>query len=178
MRRRVRGPIRLVTWLASRHSAAFQNATAAASSGRSDSIGGRIVSTFHHFDRPVIVAVIAVGMMEPAVHEVIGVVSVRDGFMAAAGAVDMRGVVRAGRRLATIRIGGVHGQRVLVVMPFMRVMQMTVVQIVDVSVVLDGGVAAAGAVLMMVILVGVMMLGHDFSFWLTVQLMGGDQRSD
>ena len=116
-------------------------------------------STFHQLHRTVVIAVVAVGMMEPAVHEVIGVITVRDGFMAAARTMNMPTLV-CGGRLATIRIGGIHRQRVLVVMPVMRVMQMAVVQEINVAVVLDGGVTAAGPVLMIVIRVGVMMLGH------------------
>jgi hypothetical protein len=116
-------------------------------------------SALHHLHRPVIIAVVAVRMMEPAVHEVIGVITVRDSLMSAARTVNMPALVRGGR-LATIRIGGVHRQRVLVVMPVMRVMQMAVVQEINMAVVLDGGVTATGSVLVIVIRVGVMMLGH------------------
>jgi hypothetical protein len=99
---------------------------------------------------------IAVGMMQAPIDQVIRVIAVRHGFMPAARTVDMLAVVPARCRLAAVRVGGVHRQGVLVVMSFMRVMQMAVMEEIDMPVVFDGGVAAAGAVLVLVIRVGMM----------------------
>jgi hypothetical protein len=84
------------------------------------------LSALHHFHRPVIVAMIAVGMMQAPIDQVIRVVTVRHGFMPAVRTVDMFAVVPARCRLAAVGVGGVHHQRVLVKMSFMRVMQMAV----------------------------------------------------
>lgn len=104
----------------------------------------------------VIVAVVAVRMMQVAVHEVIDVVAVRDRFVAAAGAVDMRGVVAGAGRGVAIGIRSADLDDVFIDVPGVRVMQMPVVQVIDVPVVLHCDVAAVGAVLMVVI-------GMDFA---------------
>lgn len=101
---------------------------------------------------------IAVGMMEPALDEVIRMIAVRYGFVSATRSVGMLALGRGG--LAAIGIGGVHRQHVLVVMTLVRVVQVAVVQVINVPVVLDRRVAAAGPVLMVVAGVGVMMFGH------------------
>jgi len=104
----------------------------------------------------VIVAVIAVRMMQAAIHEVIDVVAVRDRFMAAIRAVDMRGVVAGAGRGVAVRISGADFDDVLIDMPGVRVMQVPIVQIVDVPVVFHGNVAAVGAVFVVVV-------GMDFA---------------
>lgn len=112
----------------------------------------------------------AVRMMEPALHEVIRVIAVRDGFVTAARTVDVFCVMRAASRLTAIGIGGVHRQRVLVVMTLVRVVQVAVVQVIDVPVVLDRRVAAAGPVLMIVMFVGVVLVRHEVVLLLRVFL--------
>lgn len=83
-------------------------------------------------------------MMQMPRDQVIRVVTVRYGFMAAACPVLMVGLVRTavvfGR--ARRRVGAVHRQRVIVVMVCMHMVQVTVVQIIDMAVVLDGFVPA------------------------------------
>jgi hypothetical protein len=98
----------------------------------------------------VIVAVTAVLMMQMIVDSVIGVVAVRHRFMAAAGAVDMRGVVTAAAvtRGAALRVFSRDFDYVLVDVSLMRVMQMTLVEVVDVPLVAHRRMAAARAVLM------------------------------
>jgi uncharacterized membrane protein len=98
-------------------------------------------------DRTVVVTVIAMPMVQPAVHYIVGMVAVRYGFVAAAGAVLVTLAVagiEAGRAMR--RVFRRHIQPVLVVVVPVRVVQVTVVQVIDVAVVPDGGVAARGSV--------------------------------
>ncbi len=104
----------------------------------------------------VIVAVVAVRMMQVAVHEVIDMVAVRDRLVAAAGAVDVRGVVAGARRGVAVGILRTDLDDVLIDVPVVRMMQMPVVQVINVPVVLHRGVAAASAVRVVVV-------GMDFA---------------
>ena len=105
--------------------------------------------TLYGGQRAVVVAVAAVGVMEMSVDEIVDVVSVGNGFVTAAGAVDMGGVMSAAGvfRGADGRVERRESNAVLVDVAVMQVVQMTIVEIVDVIVVPDGGVAAAGFVL-------------------------------
>lgn len=109
-----------------------------------------------------VVAMPIVLVVEMTVHEVVDVVAVRDGFMAAAGAVDMVGGVCGagvtGGAGGRILIGHIEG--VLVVVAFVRVVEMAVVQVVHMVAMKDGGVAATGAVLMGMI--GMNVMSHNF----------------
>ena len=108
------------------------------------------------FYRAVVVAMVAVLVVQAAVDDVVHMVAVRHGFVAAAFAMD---VASAGiDRMAAVRIGGVYFEAVLVVMAFVGVVQVAVVQVVDMVAVLDGGVAAAFAVNMG--MVGMGMVAH------------------
>lgn len=51
----------------------------------------------HNPYRAVVVAVIAMGMVQMTIDQIVHVIAVRHGFVAAAGAVDMIRVVRAAR---------------------------------------------------------------------------------
>jgi hypothetical protein len=104
----------------------------------------------------VIVAVIAVRVVEVTVDEVVDVIPVRDGLVTAAGAVHVVGRVRAaGVRRTARRVRGVDLERVLFHAGVARVVQVTVVHVVDVIPVLHRGVTAAGAVNVVVIVVRV-----------------------
>ena len=107
-------------------------------------------------DRPVIVAVIAVGMVEPAVDDVVDMVPMGHRLVAAAGTVLVAVVVRAGvgRRRASIRILVRDTEGVFLDAAVrLLVVQMAVVEVVDMVAVANGGVAAAVTVLMIVVLV-------------------------
>jgi hypothetical protein len=103
-------------------------------------------------DFTVIVAVVAVRMVQVATHEVIDVVAVRHRFMAAVGPVTMcllvSGAVMAGG--AAGRIGTGDRQPVFLDVAAVLVVQMAVVQVIGVAVVVDGRVAAVRPVLMVV----------------------------
>ncbi len=104
----------------------------------------------------VVVAVAAVRVMQVALHQVIGMVAVRHGFMAAARAV-LVGLVMAAAGVFRRALAGIllaHGQLVLFHVLALDVVQVAVVQVIDMAVMLDCGVPAAGAVLMVVVGVG------------------------
>ncbi len=109
---------------------------------------------------PVVVAVIAVRVMQAAVHEVVHMVAMGDGLVPAVGAVlmgamDLRRAVRG--------IGGTDRDHVLVDVAFVHVMEMAVVQIVHVAVMPDRGVAALRAMLMGMSGMVLLAAGHALS---------------
>lgn len=99
-----------------------------------------------------IVAVVAVRVMQVAIDEVVDVVAVRNGFVATVWAVD----VVAGVGLALViggavrGVGWAHFEGVLIHMVIVHMMQVPVVEIVNVVGVLDGRVSAAFAMNMVV----------------------------
>jgi len=99
----------------------------------------------------VIVAVVAVRVMQPAVDQVIVMIAVRDLRVAAAFV-----TAAALDRLAGVGVRRRDADRVLVVVPVVRVMQVPVVEEIDVALVLDFRVAAFLAVDMVVVIVNVM----------------------
>ncbi len=103
-----------------------------------------------------VVAVAAVGMVQVSVDEVVDVVAVGDGLMAATRPVNVRGVVAfAGMSLRTgVRVGLRYRQLVLVVMVSVGMQQVSVLQIVRVPLVFDGEVPAVRAVFVDVSAVG------------------------
>ena len=106
-----------------------------------------------------------VRVVEMALDQVIDMVAVRDGFVATVWSVGMLRVMTA----AVVPVGAIgrvrscHFELVLVDVAFMRVVEVTVVQEVDMAVVLDGCVAAVAAVLVGVVGVDAVLGGHgDF----------------
>lgn len=97
-------------------------------------------------------------VMQVAVDEVVDVVTVRNGLMAAARTVDVVAAVAGARmlRCADSRIGAANLERALVHMSLVEAVQVTVVQIVDVIAVAHGAVTAVGAVLVGVVVVDAM----------------------
>jgi hypothetical protein len=88
-----------------------------------------------------IIAVVAMTMVQPAIDQVVVMVPVGHQFMAAA-----LMIARAGHRSAR---GGIHlrnSNHMLIIMAVMGVVQMAIVQKIDVAFMLDAGVAAGFAV--------------------------------
>jgi hypothetical protein len=87
-----------------------------------------------------VVAVVAVRVVQPAVHKVIDVVAVRDEGVTAA-------LVAAGARdwYASRRVRVAHLDRMLIVVALVLSVQVAVVQVVHVVAVLDANVAAVRA---------------------------------
>ena len=106
-----------------------------------------------------VVAVIAVLVMQTAVDDVVNVIAVRYGFVAATFAVNV--AVAGVNRMAAVRVGFINAQGVLVVMAVVFMVQVAVVQIIDVAFMFDGSVAAVCAVDVVMMFVG--FAGHFFS---------------
>ena len=106
----------------------------------------------HNLNRTVIVAVVAVLVVQAAVDDIVGVIAVRYGFMAATFAVNV--AVAGVNRMAAVRVGFIDAQGVLVVVAVVFMVQVAVVQIIDVAFVLDGSVAAVCAVNVVMMFVG------------------------
>jgi len=105
----------------------------------------------------VVVAVVAVGMMQVTVDKVVDVIAVRYRFMTTSGAVNVIRIVATTlmRRRAAIGIGLTHLDLVLNDGPVIGdVMQVPVMQIIDVIDVPDARVLAVGSVLVVMIFVG------------------------
>lgn len=95
-----------------------------------------------------VVAVIPVDVVQVAAHQIVHVVAVRDGFVAAVGPMDMTRVVAAAavRRRACVRVGLRDGDHVLIDVTVVGVMQVTIMEVVNVTIMQDGLMAAIGAV--------------------------------
>ena len=116
---------------------------------------------FNDFHRAVVVAVVAVLVVQTAVYDVVDVIAVRYGFVAAAFAVNMTGTSLHG--VAAVGVGGVYIEAVLVVVAVVLVVQVAVMDVVDVVAVFDRGMAAAFAVNVLVVGMG-MAVAHFVSF--------------
>lgn len=95
-----------------------------------------------------VVAVAPVRVVEVIADQIVDVIAVGNGLMAAAGAVDVAGFVALADvlRRAGIRVLGGNFQRALVDVIAVHGVQAAVVQVVHVASVADGGVTAAFAV--------------------------------
>lgn len=113
-----------------------------------------------HFHCTVVVAVISMRVVQPAIHEIVRMIAMGHRFMAAARTMH---VIRAPVTgwFAAVRVLLAYRQRMLVVVTFVRVMQVPVVQVIDVSLMFDGRMTAAWAMFVTVMLVDVMFLWHD-----------------
>ena len=87
---------------------------------------------------------VAVLMVQATVDDVVGVIAVRYGFVAAAFSVNMAGTGL--HRVAAVGVGGVYIEAVFVVVAVVFVVQVAVVDVVDVIEVDHGRVAAVRAV--------------------------------
>jgi hypothetical protein len=109
-----------------------------------------------HHHRPMVVAVVPVRMMDVAADEVVRVIAVRNGFVTTPGSVPVFGTVAttvvSGRAVGWIRAADVEPMLRDAVLS-VRMMQVSVVQVVGVTVVLDRGVPTPGPVPVRVLLV-------------------------
>ena len=95
---------------------------------------------------------VAVLVMQTAVDDVVDMIAVRYGFVAATFTVNV--AVAGVNRMAAVRIGFIDAQGMLVVMTVVFMVQVAVVQIIDVAFVFDGSVAAVCAVNVVMMFVG------------------------
>jgi hypothetical protein len=103
-----------------------------------------------------IIAVVAVAVVQPPRHQVVEVVAVRDDFMPAAVVTAV-----AGQRRAGIRVGGADGDDVFIVMPVVSVVQVAVVQVIDMTVMQQARVTAGFAVDVGMAIMGMVRHGID-----------------
>ena len=122
---------------------------------------------FNNLNRSVVVAMVAVRMMEVAVHKVVNVVAMRNCGMPAFGAVNMLPrMFRGGKsRRAFVGIGPINGDGVFIHMVAVRMMKMASLKVIYMPFMPDGGVAASGCVDVGRIRVGcTRMFAHIFAF--------------
>jgi hypothetical protein len=98
--------------------------------------------------RSVVIAMAIMRVMQPSVHEIIDVITMRHLFVSAARTMRMRA---PGLRRAAHGVGIANLDNMFVDMIFVRVMQMTIVQIINVVVMAYGRVPTVGTMLMCVI---------------------------
>ena len=106
-----------------------------------------------------VVAVSFVYMMQMAGHHIVDVAAVLDRFMLAAVLVPVRGIVCVAcmGRCAGVRIRRRYGHHMLIDVAPVRVVQVAVVQVVRVTFMQHGGMAAIGSVLVRMISVNVVL---------------------
>ena len=95
-------------------------------------------------------------VVKTTIHQIAYVAAMRDGFMTAAGAMHMIGLMAeaiVGDWGASVRVLCRYFDLVLVHMTFVGMMQMPIMQVVDVIAVANGRVAAAGSMHMRMIVV-------------------------
>jgi hypothetical protein len=102
-----------------------------------------------------IVAMVAVRMMEMSVDQVVHVIAMRHRFVPASGLMHVGSVVTTATMLgcAPVRIGRREFDHMLVDVVAMDVVQVPIMQVVDVTVVTDGGVPTIGAMNMRMVVV-------------------------
>lgn len=116
----------------------------------------RARSLLDDFERPVVVAMIAMRMVEMPIDKVVHVIAVRHDLMSASRPMHVSRLMTpaAMRRRALIGVVRVYLDRVLIDMIAVGMMEMAIMQIVGVVAVTNGGMAAAGT--MPVIVIGMM----------------------
>lgn len=106
-------------------------------------------------DGSMIVTMISVRMVKSALDEIVHMIPMGNRFMTTSGTMVMTLVVTAGCLCHTVlRIGGGYLDFMLIIVIAVGVMQMPVVQVVGVPLMVDGGVAAIGAMVVIMGLVG------------------------
>jgi hypothetical protein len=110
-------------------------------------------SNYRHL--AMVIAMALMGMMQMTFHEIINVASMRNRFMTATGAMGVCGVVFAARMVgrASRRIRATLVEGVFVYMTLVGTVEMSLVQVIHMTLVLDYGVSAAGAMRMRMLLV-------------------------
>jgi hypothetical protein len=95
-----------------------------------------------------VVAMIAVGMMQPAIHQIVGVVAVRHGFVAAIRPVPVSSLV-AGRVtlwIAAVRVPISHANHMLLGAAVLGMLKAAMAEVIHVAFMLHSEMAASAAV--------------------------------
>jgi len=124
------------------------------------------MSSRYKINRPMTITMVSARVVQHTVDQIVEVIAMRDRLVAAARSVMMTSVAASLCGIhATFGIAVVHGQTVFVVVSNLAVdavwmMEMTVVEVVHVALMTDGGVSAPRAVLVGVVLMTVA-CAHD-----------------
>jgi hypothetical protein len=112
----------------------------------------------------VVVAVRLVRVMKVALHQIVGMATVRHGIVAAAGSMLVPGIVPTARMRCRAARGvrTRHIERVLVDVAVVHVMQMAVVQVINVSSVLDLRMRTVGTMLVRMLVVNGVFHSHRY----------------
>lgn len=107
----------------------------------------------HDLDGAVVVAVPIVGVVQMPIHQIANMISVGNRWVPASRAMNVVRVVPAAVVPfgASVGIGAADFNHVFVDMVAMRVMKVTIMKIVDMTIMLDGNMTASGAMNMSVI---------------------------
>jgi hypothetical protein len=100
-----------------------------------------------HCERPVVVAVVAMRMMQAPIYEIVDVIAMRHSFVAAIRPVPVLRLMAAGVmvRIAAVRIPCAHGDDMLIGTARLGVFEPAVIEIIDMAFMLHGDVPAAWA---------------------------------
>jgi hypothetical protein len=115
---------------------------------RTGKISGREpASVRNDRQRPVIIAMVAVRMMEPAVNEIIDMVAMRHGLVAAVGSVTVCRIVASGMvlRITAVRIAVAYGDHMMLGAAALGMLQVAVIEIINVAFMPHGEMTASGA---------------------------------
>jgi hypothetical protein len=115
------------------------------------------------FEWTVVIAMVAVLVMKAPCNQIVDMVTMRHGFMAAVRAVDMAMIVAnlVLDRTAAIGVVTIHFDDMFIDVIAMGMMEVSIMQVVDMVAMLDGHMAAAGAVFMVVvIMMGKIAIAH------------------
>ena len=96
----------------------------------------------NHLKWSVVVAVIAVWMMQSAINQVVHVIAMRNGSVTAIGTMNVLPVVAFRTERALVGIRGTDGDGMFVHVVAVRMMQMAIVKIIHVPIVHDGDMSA------------------------------------
>lgn len=101
-----------------------------------------------------VVAMVAMRMVQMAVDEIIDVIAMWHGLMTATGSMDMRGIMTSATmfRGAVRRVFLTYLDNMLVDMTIMRMVKMTVMQIINMVAVANSNVSATGFVLVIMVM--------------------------
>jgi len=128
----------------------------------------------------VVVAVVAMRMMQAPIYEIVDVIAMRHGFVAAIRPVPVLRLMAAGVmvRIAAVRIPCAHGDDMLIGTAPLAVLEPAMIEIIDMAFMLHGDVPAAWAMDVRRSLVGTVRFGcHGGSFPPTPQSSAGDYAS-
>lgn len=112
-------------------------------------------SGFNHFQWAVVIAMVAMLVVQPTIDQIVDMIAVRHRFVAATRTVEMPVIMTRMVLdwMATAWIGCADFDHMLIDMIAMWVVQMAIVQVVNMVTVLYGSVTATGAVFMVMMFV-------------------------